>query len=364
MALLRTPFFDDHVACGGKMIDFGGWELPVQYSSLGEEHKAVRAGVGLFDVSHMGEVRVTGPRAADALNALCCNDATAVPVGMSQYSAIVNDDGGLVDDIFIYRLGEEDFFVVVNAANRAKDFAWFVERNPFPGEAVFEDQGEAWAQVAVQGRHAAAVVQALTDLDISAVPRFGVTVGSFAGVDGCVLARTGYTGEDGLEIWLPADGVAGVWQAILDAGADHGIVPVGLGARDTLRLEAKNVLYGNDIDDTTSPLEAGLRWIVKLETSFTGRDRIAAQKEAGLTRRLVALEVDKRIPRQHNAILRDGEVVGEVTSGTRSPLTGKNIALGYVARGHGRLGTELTIDIRGRSATARVVKPPFFQRDY
>ncbi len=364
MALLRTPFFDDHVACRGRMIDFGGWELPVQYSGLSEEHRAVRSGVGLFDVSHMGEIRVTGPRAADALNALCCNDACAVAVGMSQYSAIVNDDGGLVDDIFIYRLAEHDYFVVVNAANRSKDFAWLHARNPFGGDAVFEDQGDAWAQVAIQGRHGAAVVQKLSAANIADLPRFGVTVATFAGVAGCVLARTGYTGEDGLEVWLPAGEVAGVWQQVLDAGAEFGIVPVGLGARDTLRLEAKNVLYGNDIDGTTSPLEAGLRWIVKLDTAFTARDLLAAQKEAGLTRRLVALEVDKRIPRQHNAILRDGEVVGEITSGSRSPLTGKNIALGYVNRGHGRRGTELTIDIRGRQATARVVKPPFFERDY
>jgi len=349
------------------MIDFGGWDMPVQYAGLIAEHRACRAAAGLFDVSHMGEVRVTGPRAIDAVDRLVTNDVTKLAVGRSLYAAITNHRGGIVDDIFVYRLGAEDLLICVNASNREKDFAWLSERNPFPGDAVFVDQGDDWAQVAIQGRRGPAIAQSLTGADLSGVTRGGIVAGDFAGAAGCWLARTGYTGEDGYEVFIPAAVAdAALFQRVLAAGADEGMVPVGLGARDTLRLEVRNVLYGNDIGDDTSPLEAGLRWITKLDKpAFTGRDVLIAQREAGLTRRLVGLVVEGRIPRPHCPIQNAaGEVIGEVTSGTRSPSLGTRIAMGYVARGNGRPGTKLTVDVRGRMAAATVVKGPFYKRDY
>jgi len=368
MALKRTPFYDAHVALGGRMIDFGGWDMPVQYAGLIPEHTATREQAGLFDVSHMGEVRVTGAKALAAVNRLTTNDVNTIPVGSSQYSAIPNMTGGLVDDIFVYRLGEDELFLCVNASNTEKDFAWLAENNPFPGEAVFTNESAAWAQVAVQGRNAVGLVSSLTDASVSALGRGDIVAGSFAGVAGCLLARTGYTGEDGYEVFIPASEAAPLFQAVIDAGGE-GIAPVGLGARDTLRLEARNVLYGNDIDDTTNPFEAGLGWITKLNKpgGFLGRDAMAEKKAAGLTRRLVGLTVEKRIPRPHCPILNmDGEVIGEVTSGTRSPILKTGIALGYVAArdGNARPGNALQIDVRGRMAAAKVVKGPFYTRDY
>ncbi len=369
MSLKRTPFYEVHVALGGRMIDFGGWDMPVQYDGIIPEHAATRTAAGLFDVSHMGEIRVTGPRANQAVNALTLNDVNEIPLGSSQYSAIPNETGGLVDDIFVYRLGPDELFICVNAANRDKDFAWLSSRNPVPGEATFVDEGDQWAQVAVQGRVALGLVQSLTGADLSGVERGGIAPGDFCGVAGCLLARTGYTGEDGYEVFIPADRAAPVFSAVLEAGAGAGVKPVGLGARDTLRLEARNVLYGNDIGEDTDPFEAGLGWITRLDKpgGFLGREAIAAHKVRGMGRRLVGMVVDKRIPRPHCPILNAaGEVVGEVTSGTRSPSLGQGIALGYVAArdGNARPGTRLQIDVRGRTAAATVVKGPFFKRDY
>ena len=363
MGLLRTAFFDAHVACGARLIDFGGWEMPVQYQGIIAEHQTVRKAAGLFDVSHMGEVMVRGAGAAAALNHMLCNDVRTIPVGNSQYTAILNPNGGIVDDVFVYRTGDEEYLVCVNASNRAKDFNWLVAHNPDPSVSV-ENVSDDWAQVAVQGPAAIAIVDGLCDMDAAGMERGGIAPGNFAGVAGCLIARTGYTGEDGFEIFIPVEEALPTWQRILDAGADAGICPVGLGARDTLRLEVKNVLYGNDINDDTSPLEAGLRWITKLDKGeFIGREALIAQKEAGLSCRLVALEIEGRIARPHARILNADGDVGEVTSGSRSPTLGTNIALGYVARGNGRPGTELWVDIRGRQAKATVVKGPFYKRE-
>ncbi len=365
MGLARTPFYEQHVAAGARMVPFGGWEMPVQYQGIIAEHLAVRRSVGLFDVSHMGEIRVTGPRAVEAVDRLTCNHVAPLPVGMALYNGLLNDQGGFVDDIYVYRLGEDDLLLCVNAANTDKDFAWVTERNPFPGEARFENVSHLWAQLAIQGRNGPAVVDALTDLDVAAIPRFGVRPGRFAGIDGCLLARTGYTGEDGFEVFLPADRAAPAWGRVLEAGAPYGIVPVGLGARDTLRLEVRNVLYGNDIDETTTPIQAGLRWMTRVDKGpFTGREVLQREIAEGPPRRLAALVVDKRIARKGCPILHQGEEVGRITSGTRSPSLGTNIALGYVRRGLARPGTELEVDIRGRRAAARVVRPPFYRRDY
>ncbi len=366
MPLKRTPFFEFHVAHGGKLVDFGGWELPVQFEGIKKEHELVRTAVGLFDVSHMGEIRCTGPQALEAVQGLITNDAGALAIGQALYTPMCNHAGGIVDDLLVYRVGQTEFFLVVNAANIDKDFAWMVQNNPCPEGATFVNESPEWGQLAVQGRHAQAVVQALVQVDLDTVAYYHFVVTTVAGVPGCVVSRTGYTGEDGFEIYLPASGAQAVWPAVMQAGEEYGIAPIGLGARDTLRLEGKLALYGNDIDDGTSPLEAALAWTVKLDKPirFIGQDVIEAQKASKPRRRLVCLEVSDRIARQHMPILVDGQVVGEVTSGTRSPTLGTNIALGYVPLRLARPGNTLQIDVRGRIAQAVVVKPPFFKRDY
>ena len=358
----ETVFHDQHVAAGAKMVDFGGWHMPVSYSGTLKEHAATRQDVGLFDVSHMGELRVKGPNALAALQHLVSNDVAPLPVGQSLYAALMRPDGGIVDDLFVYRLAEQDYLVCINAGNRDKDWAYFQANNPHGAELV--NESDVWAQVAIQGRNGPKVTQALTSVPVMDMARGAIVEGDFAGVDGCLLARTGYTGEDGFEVFIPHDRAEPTWQRILD----QGVTPVGLGARDTLRLEARNVLYGNDITDTTSPLEAGLGWITKLgKGEFLGREALVEQKEQGLPRRLVGLVVDKRIARSHCPIQNlEWAVIGEVTSGTRSPTLGTNIALGYVKaeRGNARPGNVVQVDIRGRITTATVVKGPFWKRDY
>lgn len=364
MSLRRTPFFAHHKAANARLIDFGGWELPVQYTGILQEHATVRSAVGLFDVSHMGEVFVRGPKALEAVRHLVTNDVN-IPIGRAQYSPMCHPHGGIVDDLIVYRMSEVEILICVNAANRDKDFQWMVANNPFPGEVEFVDEGEAWAQVAVQGRHAAATLQRLTSADLSAVPYYGHTTGTVAGVDGCILARTGYTGEDGFEVFLPKDGADQLWPAILEAGASFGIAPIGLGARDTLRLEARMCLYGNDIDDETTPLEAQLGWAVKLsKPDFIGKAALVAQREAGLKRRLVGLKVADKIARHGNPVVIDGAPAGVVTSGTRSPTTNENIALAYVPTSHAAPGSVVGVDVRGKAAEAVVVKGNFFARDY
>ncbi|MCK6505324.1 glycine cleavage system aminomethyltransferase GcvT [Myxococcota bacterium] len=365
--LRHTPFHDHHLALGARMVDFGGWHMPIQYEGLRQEHLACRASVGLFDVSHMGEVRVTGPKALDAVRHLVTNDL-AIADGQAQYSPMCQPDGGIVDDLIVYRIAQDDVLVCVNAANRAKDFAWMVANNPFPDHAQFVDQGDQWAQVAIQGRNAVALLQKLTDRDLSSVGYYWFTQGAVAGVPGCIIARTGYTGEDGFEVFLPVDGADAIWKAILAAGKgfpEGDLAPVGLGARDTLRLEARMCLYGNDIGASTTPLEANLAWTVKLDgRDFVGRDALVRQKEQGVPRRLVGLVVEERIPRPHCPILADGQVVGEVTSGTRSPSLDWNIALGYVPARLAKVGSRVQVDVRGKIADAVVHKGAFYSRPY
>lgn len=365
MSLRRTPFFSFHQAAGARLIDFGGWEMPVQYEGIIAEHERVRTQVGLFDVSHMGEVRFRGEKAIEAIDRLVTNRCTDLVDGQARYSPMCRPSGGIVDDLIVYRVSEDDILICVNAANRAKDFDWMVENNPFPGEVEITAEHDDWAQVAVQGRHAEALLQALTEVDLSAIEYYFFGQGSVAGVPGCVIARTGYTGEDGFEVFLPKDGASAIWPALMEAGAPHGLQPIGLGARDTLRLEAKMLLYGNDMDDERTPLEAGIGWAVKLDKpDFVGRDALVAQRAAKPDMRLAGLVVDKRIARHGNAVEVDGERVGVVTSGTKSPTLGKNIALAYVPRRLARPGTQLQIDIRGRKASAEVVKGAFYKRPY
>lgn len=362
--LRRTPLFQAHVDAGARMVDFGGWEMPVQYSSMMKEHRLVRSKVGLFDVSHMGEVRLRGPKALEAIRHIVTNRMNIVD-GQAQYTAMCTEKGGIVDDLIVYRVADDDILVCVNASNRDKDFAWIQEHNPFKGDVTVTDEGDQWGQIAVQGRFAPATLQALTDTPLDQLKYYWHTAATVAGVEGCIIARTGYTGEDGFEVFTPADDTRTVWDGLLEAGAPHDVSPIGLAARDTLRLEARMCLYGNDITEDTSPLEAGLGWVTKLDKpNFVGKDALVAQKAAGIQRRLVGLIVEKRIARHGHAILVDGEPRGVVTSGTRSPTRGDNIALAYVPRGYGRPGTQLQVDVRGRIANAVVHKGPFYKRDY
>ncbi len=364
MALRRTPFHALHVASDARMVPFAGFEMPVQYSGLKSEHLAVRAAAGLFDVSHMGEIRVRGPGAGEALVRLLSNAVLKLHPGQAQYNAMCNHHGGIVDDVFVYRIAAEDFLVCVNASNRDKDFRWMVEHNPVGDRASFEDEGERWAQLAVQGPAAGGIVAALTEgCDPGELTRHRFASGTFAGVRDSLVARTGYTGEDGFEVFLPATDAAPAWEAILDVGTPRGLVPVGLGARDTLRLEAGNCLYGHELSDDTSPMQAGLGWITRLRkpSGFIGRDAIVARRETD-PRRLVALVVDgKRIPREGMDVRYDGIIVGSVTSGTKGPSVGKGIALAYVDNALATLGTRVVIDVRGREALAEVVKGPFYK---
>lgn len=369
-ALRRTPFFRFHVEAGARLIDFGGWEMPVQYTGIIAEHKQVRRSVGLFDVSHMGEVRLRGPRALEAARYLVSNDLD-VPPGNAQYTCLLNEHGGIVDDLIVYHVAGDEVFICVNAANRAKDYAWMVDHNPFPGEVEVLQESDDWAQVAVQGRNAVATLGPLVRLEgdepLAELPAFGFRRADVAGVADCVVARTGYTGEDGFEIFLPTQGAEAIWPAILAAGHPYGLLPVGLGARDTLRLEARLCLYGNDISDDTTPLEAGLAWTVGWDKpDFVGKGPLVRQREQrAVRRRLVGLFVEGRIARPRDKLLsEDGEPLGEVTSGTRSPSLGRNIALGYVARRYARPGTEIVVDVRGRMARAKVHKGPFYERPY
>ena len=360
MDLRRTPFHAHHVAAGARMVPVAGFDMPVQYQGVKQEHLATRGGAGLFDVSHMGEVRVRGPRAEDALTWLLSNAIRRLEPGQAQYNAMCNPDGGVVDDVFVYREAADNFLVCVNAANRDKDFAWMLANNPHGAEMV--DEGDDWAQIAVQGPKAVAIVAGLTDRPVADAPRHSFVRATFAGVADCIVARTGYTGEDGFEVFIPAAFAEPVWPAVLAAGASHGLAPVGLGARDTLRLEAGNCLYGHELDDRTTPLQAGLGWITKLTKpgGFIGSEAIAARKDRDRDV-LVGFRVDgKRIARDGMDItLADGRRIGRVTSGTLGPSCDAAIGLAYVDRDHAALGTRFTIDVRGKTADAVVVKPPF-----
>jgi aminomethyltransferase len=359
----RTPFHEYHRDAGARLIDFGGWEMPVQYTGIIEEHQACRSAVGLFDVSHMGEVRFRGPRAVEAVSYLVTNDPSRLAIGQAQYTAMCNERGGIVDDLVVYRLGVEDVMICVNAANRDKDLGWMRAHNPLGAD--IECQGDQWAQLAIQGRNAAAIVESLLGSSVSHVANYHFVQGTFAGIEGCIVARTGYTGEDGFEVFLPAGGADLAWNAIHAAGAPLGLKNIGLGARDTLRLEMRYCLYGNDIDDDTTPLEAGLGWVTKLDKGdFVGRDAIARQKEAGVKRRMVGLVVQDKIARHGYPVLHGEQAVGTVTSGTRGPSIEQNVAIAYVPAELSKVGTALQVDVRGRVAEAVVSKTPFYTRPY
>lgn len=366
--LKRTVFFDAHVASGAKMVDFGGWEMPIQYAGLSKEHLNTRSHVGLFDVSHMGEVWIEGPDAVAAVKRWVTSSVDVVD-GQAQYSLLCNESGGIVDDIILYRFSENKFLFCINAANREKDFQWLMDTKHPEHDVVLINASDDYAQVAIQGRNAEKTLEKLTAIDLSGIKYYHFATGTVGGIDGCIVARTGYTGEDGFEVFLPVagslDAVKGFWEVVLAAGEEFGIQPVGLGARDTLRLEARMNLYGNEMNDSTKPHEAGVAWTVANDKpDFIGCEPMKVHKQNAWTHRLVGLELEKRIARSHSAVEVDGQVVGEVTSGTKSPLTGKNIALARIEKRFARPGTKVDVDIRGKKAVATVVKGAFFTRDY
>lgn len=360
--LLRTPLFDIHQRLGARMVPFAGFEMPVQYDGLVAEHTRTRTQVGLFDVSHMGEVRVTGPDAIGVVNRLITNDLNRITDGRALYTCLCAEDGTIVDDLIVYRLSAEEIFICVNAGNRAGDFAHMQAHAR--GDATLSDEGDAWGQIAVQGPKAPELLARVFGAEAASQKPFRIRPVAFRGAT-VMLASTGYTGEPGGEVYAPADATADVWEALTEAGQDLGVGPVGLGARDTLRLEMGYCLYGNDIDRATTPLEAGLGWVVRLEkTEFVGRDALIAQRDAGVPRRLVGLEVTERgIPRHGYPVLHEGQPVGVVTSGTSSPTTGRSIGLALVPTALSGLGTPLAVDCRGKLRAAQVVSTPFYTRE-
>jgi aminomethyltransferase len=366
----RTPLYADHVALGARLIDFGGWEMPVSYKAgTIKEHKAVREALGLFDVSHMGEAVLRGPRASEAASLLTTNDVAAAPAGKAVYTLLCLPSGGIVDDCIFYKRSDTEYFVIVNASNTAKDLAWF--RDHAGGICDVEDKSDQTALIAVQGPKAVGVVSSLAERPIADMPSFTFTDVTVAGVP-CMAARTGYTGEDGFELACAADDGSRLWGALMEAATPLGGLPIGLGARDTLRLEARLPLYGNDLDDTTSPLEAGLGWAVKLHKgAFLGRDALVAQKERGLARQLAGFVIDQT---KERAIARHGYTVvdrtrepgqqdiGHVTSGGPGISVAGAIGLAYVPAPIAAPGTQITIDCRGKDVAATVVKGKFYDR--
>ena len=362
----RTSLYEEHVAAGGRMVEFAGYELPVQYAGLSEEHEAVRTRAGLFDVSHMGEIAIRGPGAFDFIQLVSCNDHSKMVAGRAQYTGLMLPEATFVDDVLVHKVAEDDFLLVVNAANRLKDVAYLTSLASDRDDVEVTDLSDQYAQMALQGPLAKEVLQPLTPQDLGEIKYYRFIDGEVAGVP-ALIARTGYTGEDGFEIYVaPADAPA-VWRAILAEGRPKGVQPAGLGARDTLRFEAGMCLFGNDIDDTTTPLEAGLGWIVKLgKGDFIGRDVLERQAEEGVDRRLVGLEMmDRGIARHGYPVFLDAdaeEPVGVVTSGTQSPTLGKALAMAYLPSEAADVGREVFVSIRNRTVRARVVDLPFYKR--
>ena len=359
-ALKRTALYEKHVAAGGKIVPFAGFEMPVQYATgITAEHKAVRETAGLFDVSHMGEFMVRGPQALDLIQCVSVNDAAKIEVGQAQYSAMCLESGCVIDDLLIYRFADR-YMLVVNASNLGKDLAW-IQKHAARFDVTVEDVSDATGLLALQGPAAREILKPLADLDIDAVKYYRFAEGHIAGVP-AVISGTGYTGEDGFELYVAAKDSPALWDSILAAGADRGLIPAGLGARDSLRLEMGYALYGNDLDESHTSLESGLGWVTKFDKGdFVGRDALAAQKEAGVLRRLVGMRLEgKGFPRPGYDVVSEGETVGKLTSGTVSPSLGIGIAMGYVPTESAKPDTRLQVDLRGRLLDVVVQRPPFY----
>jgi aminomethyltransferase len=357
------PLQDVHVALGAKMVPFAGYMMPVRYSSDIEEHMAVRNAAGMFDVSHMGEFTLKGPKALEVIQRITTNDASVLPIGKVQYTALTNPKGGIIDDLLVYHIGEESYYIVVNASNIEKDKAWFLKNLPAEG-ADFQDISENTCLFAVQGPKAHEVLAQLTTYPVAGMEYYSCAHMELAGHKDVLVATTGYTGAGGFEVYVSNDIAKDVWTKLMQAGEAVGMKPVGLGARDTLRLEMGYCLYGNDITDETTPLEAGLGWITKFTKTFTGSDILQEQKKNGVARQLVGFEmIERGIPRGHYELAdAAGNKIGEVTSGTQSPCLGKGIGMGYVEKKYAAAGTELFVNIRGKLIKAQVVKFPFLPK--
>lgn len=361
--LKSTSLLETHVRLGARMVPFAGWNMPVEYSGISAEHMAVRTAAGLFDVSHMGQIELAGAGALAAVQHISCNDASRLQIGQAHYSALMTAEGTFVDDLLVYKFSDRHYLLVVNASNIEKDFAYIQAQIGGMPDVAAVNSSDRYALIAVQGPKARAIVQTLTAIDLSAMKYYWFAHGEVAGIRGTV-SRTGYSGEDGVEIFCPPAQAPALWDALMTAGAPHGLIPCGLGARDTLRLEASMRLYGNDMDETTTVLECDLGWIVGWnKPAFLGRDVLHRQKAEGVSRRIVGFEVmDRAIARHGYAVLRDGQPVGHVTSGTQTPLLRKAIGMAYVPTDMSADGTEFEIDVRGRRAKARVVPMPFYKR--
>jgi len=357
----NTALTEVHIKAGAKMVPFAGYNMPVQYAGINSEHETVRKGVGVFDVSHMGEFILKGDNALDLIQRVSSNDASKLYDGKVQYSCLPNKDGGIVDDLLVYRIDEKTYMLVVNASNIEKDWNWISQFNT--DGVVMKDISDRTSLLAVQGPKAAEALQSLTDIDLGSMEYYTFKKGTFAGIDNVVVSATGYTGAGGFELYFDNEHAESIWNAVFKAGEPFGIKPIGLGARDTLRLEMGFCLYGNDIDDKTSPLEAGLGWVTKFNKEFTNSAALQDQKAAGVSQKLVGFEmIDRGIPRHDYEIVdADGNVIGKVTSGTQSPSLQKAIGLGYVKTDFAKEGTEIFVKIRDNSVKAKIVKPPFYK---
>ena len=357
----NTALTDKHIALGAKMAPFAGYNMPISYTGINDEHKTVRNGVGVFDVSHMGEFLIKGDGALDLIQKVTSNDASKLVDGKVQYTCMPNYDGGIVDDLLVYRLEETTYLLVVNASNIQKDWDWIEKHNKFGAE--MEDISDSTTLLAIQGPKAKDVLSKITDIDVENMKYYTFNKGLVAGQDNVLVSATGYTGAGGFEVYLRNDGAGNLWDELFKVGKEYGIKPIGLGARDTLRLEMGFCLYGNDIDDTTSPIEAGLGWITKFSVDFVNSEALAKQKEEGIVSKLVGFEMLERgIPRQdYNIVSQDGISIGRVTSGTMSPSMGKSIGLGYVKKEYATPDTEIAIEIRNNNIKAKVVKLPFYK---
>ena len=357
----RTPLYGAHRRAGAKMVEFAGWEMPVQYSGVIDEHVAVRTRAGLFDVSHMGEIVIRGPGALELCQKISANDVSRIKLQQAQYNLLMNEKGGIVDDVIFYYIEPNHFLICVNASNSDKDFAWIEEHAE--DNVELENASSRYAQLALQGPLAEKILQPLTSVRLNEIKPFFFSFGEVSSVR-CLVARTGYTGEDGFELYCDSVQAERLWNALLESGAPMGLEPAGLGARDTLRLEKAYPLYGHELDDTTTPLEAGLEWVTKLAKGpFVGREVLLKQKQEGIRRKLVGLELlDPGIARSEYTLFKNGRSVGRVTSGTKSPTLGKAIALAYVAIDEAALDNTIEVEIRGRKTRAKIVPLPFYRR--
>ncbi len=357
----NTALIETHKKLGAKIVPYAGYNMPVSYEGVNIEHRTVRENLGVFDVSHMGEFLVSGPNALELIQKICSNDASKLKDGQAQYAYMPGADGGIVDDLIIYRLNTEKYLLVVNASNIDKDWNWISQHNSMGAD--LRDLSDEMSLLAIQGPKAIEAMQSLTEVDLSAIKFYHFEIGEFAGVENVIISATGYTGSGGFELYCKNHQVEQIWKKVFEAGAEYGIKPIGLAARDTLRLEMGFCLYGNDIDKTTSPIEAGLGWITKFNKEFINSEALKKEKEEGPKRKLIGFELtEKGIPRQGYEITKDGKTIGKVTSGTMSPSLGKPIGMGYVETSYSTPGTEISIQIRNKPVAGVIVKTPFYKK--